>query len=240
LKSGAGPNYISITDLFGDKATRVESPMYVYQVSPRRSSFPGLPSLSGSAANNIAHLFGHMIGIAPTSATEEKLRAAGSKSFNDFLEWLYKGMLEEYQNNPLIEQYYRNQVYDRGDTHKENTNLDYNEERLVEYVLQVDEFRDMFKIPKIMLPDNISRLIEIYESFSPWDVRNDKNLKEIQQLTKTWIETPEFKKLMKRVKDNPLVDCINISQIRAILSNSTTKPNDKKVAKRLLLAILKG
>jgi hypothetical protein len=221
---------LSISNGFKLDVTHEENPEFVIVISPTRSDFPRIEPFgnrNGDTNLAVARMFGHRIGVAANITQLDRYVKKGSKRFSKDI---YAELLLEYQTDPKIEQFYRNY-------RAEGSGLPYEQDKLLSLIRMDDILRDHFKLPK-PLEGTAKDVITIFESFYDWEHSNDKSLKEISTLVKSWTVSPELKAVLDQIKDNQLVSMVDIGKVRQLaLSGNATKA---KQARDFLVLAMKG
>lgn len=221
---------LSLTEGFKLDVPHEENPEFVIVISPTRSDFPRIEPFgnrNGSTNLCIARLYGHRIGIAANSTQLDRYVKKGSKRLTKDI---YSEMLLEYQTDPKIEEFYRNY-------RAEGSGLPYEQDKLLSLIRADDILRSHFKLPD-PLTGTAKDVIALFESFYDWEHSNDKNLKEIAALVKSWTVSPELKAVLDQIKDNQLVSMVDTGKVRQlVLSGDAAKA---KQARDFLVLAMKG
>jgi hypothetical protein len=224
-------------NLWNDAAPRIEDPEFILKISSRRDTCHGFPSdihINEKAANAIIRKYGHLGGVVQNASQQEKFTMAGASEMKP---WLAKKLLEEYENNPLIAQHYKESLSHRDDT----DSLSYDEGRLYKIVQRNKILQTHFKLSDPIEQDE-KDIIEIYESYNRWDSTTYPELKEIKKLIDGWKLYKNSKKLADQLRNNKLLDIYALSYVEGIMrnTNKTYTPKQVEAVQNMLILTIEG
>lgn len=204
-------NYIETARIFEDDTRpRLDAPKLIVQIAKNAKSSNRFNDLSSTVCGIIARRWGREIGVVQNSRQGEVYAKKGAEYVNS---WLYNKLLEEYKTNPAIKTHYENSINHLDDSTRLYVDLD-----IVAIVRLDPELQKHFKIEPPADQDTLD-IIAIYNSFPSYERRYNKQLKEIEALIKTWTLNKPMVKLLKKLKSNPLVDCLDGNRCRSIILN---------------------
>jgi phage pi2 protein 07 len=225
-------NEVDTSGLFIETATRIDKPDFILTFSSKYNTaykFEKL-HLSKGQSSALVRLWGKQGGVVANATQEKKFMDLGSKGAKD---WIIEKLLEEFKTNPKLETHYRNS------THHLDA-FSYNSPQIID-ICRVDPLlRKEAKLPP-PLEQREQDIIELWLSFDDWQIRRTPQLKEIQDLIKSWDLTKETKAIIDLIKDNKRISYVCLDAIQAILGTTTgTKKEDINTARKIFVLALEG
>jgi hypothetical protein len=237
LSAGLTPNgHFSGNLCHDDKAARIEKPEFIVRVPSTTHGMTEFKdeNYSTNVSRLITKLYGHVGGVVTNASQHRKFVALGAKPVQDYI---FEKLLDAYENNPEIEQYYRWTII-----HPYEYNL-HSREGFYELLRSDEELRKKFNLPAPISQHSLD-LIEINYSIIGRYSRNHYDaLKKIDAKIKTWNLNPIVIDLINKIIVSNLTGVIDYNAVKRLLASDDQQkvsPAKKAKIREFILTALEG